>query len=174
VTLQDLSNLSQTVGAVAILASLAAVYWQVRQTNAIARAQISQNVAATYASTLRELMQPELAAIFRKVMFDRAELSPVETTQILVYFNLTVSALRDLFIAVRAGIVDERMLDSLSQNVCWYLTAPAFAREWRRVQQIDLYGQEFVAYVHARFAKLHPGPALAMNAPGPAEREPLP
>lgn len=163
-TLEDLSYIGQTVAAVAVLASLAAVYWQVRQTNAIARAQISQSVAATYANTLRELMQPELAAIFRKVMFDRAELSPVETTQILVYFNLSVSALRDLFIAVRAGVVDERMLDSLSQNVSWYLTAPAFARKWRRVQQIDLYGPEFVAYLNARITRLHPGHDAAAGA----------
>ena len=132
----------------------------------IARAQISQDVTANFSDSLRELMNPELAAIFRKVMFEQTKLNPVETTQITIYFNLTVSTLRDAFNAVRDGMIDERVLDSLSNNVCWYLTAPVFVQEWRRVQHVELYDPKFVAYVNARFAKLYPDRDATLLSPG--------
>ena len=155
-TLEELYYISQIVAVIAIIGSLVAIYFQQSQTNKIARAQISQAVSENYQGTLRELMNPELAAIFRKVMFEPAPLSPTEMTQILVYFNLTIAPFRDAFNAVRDGLVDARLLDDTSANVCWYLTAPVFNAEWRRAQRTGIYGHDFVAYVNGRFAKLHP------------------
>lgn len=154
-SLEEAYYISQIVAVVAIIGSLIAIYFQQRQTNTIARAQISQGVSVNYQGTLRELMAPELALIFRKVMFEPAPLSPAETTQILVYFNLTLAPVRDAFHAVRDGLVDARLLDDMSTNVCWYLTSPVFATEWRRVQRNGTFGQDFAAYVNGRFAKLH-------------------
>ena len=108
-TLEELYYISQIVAVVAIIGSLVAIYYQQSQTNKIARAQISQDVSANYLGTLREIMDPELAAIFRKVMFEPAPLSPVEATQILVYFNLAASSFRDAFNAERDGLVDARL-----------------------------------------------------------------
>jgi len=42
-TLEDIYYISQIVAVIAILGSLAAVYWQVRQTNMIARADLTQS-----------------------------------------------------------------------------------------------------------------------------------
>ena len=42
-TLEELYYISQIVAVVAILASLAAVYWQVRQANMIARAELTHS-----------------------------------------------------------------------------------------------------------------------------------
>jgi hypothetical protein len=118
---------------------------------------------------LREIMNPELAAIFRKVMFEPAPLTPLESTQILVYFNLTLAPLRDAFYAVRDGLIDARTLDDMSKNACWYLTAPVFAGEWRRVQRTTIYGQDFVAFLNARFAKLYPDHDASRLTPGAHE-----
>jgi hypothetical protein len=168
-TLEEAYYISQIIAVVAIIGSLVAIYFQQSQTNKIARAQISQNVSATYGGTLREIMNPELAAIFRKVMFEPAPLSPVESTQILVYFNLTLGPLRDGFYAVRDGLVDARLLDDMSTNACWYLTAPVFASEWRRAQRSGIYNQDFVAYLNGRFAKLYPGHDVSQLTPGAHE-----
>jgi hypothetical protein len=155
-TLEDLYYISQIIAVIAIIGSLVAIYFQQSQTNKIARAQISKDITANYSDTLREIMDPGLALIFRKVMFDRAPLSPVESTQILVYFNLTIAALRDGFHAERDGLIDARLMKALLHNICWYLTAPLFASEWRRTQRIGIYGSEFCAYVDAHFAKIYP------------------
>jgi hypothetical protein len=170
-SLEEIYYVSQIVAVVAIIGSLVAIYFQQSQTNKIARAQISHSVSAYYGATLREIMNPELATIFRKVMFERAPLSPVETTQILVYFNLTLGSLRDAFHAKRDGLIDARILEDFSQNACWYLTAPVFAAEWRRGQHTGIWGQDFVAYVNGRFAKLHPKHDTALLSPAAHEPE---
>ena len=175
-TLEELYYVSQIVAVIAIIGSLVAIYFQQSLTNKIARAQISQAVSVNYQGTLRELMTPELAVIFRKVMFEPAPLSPAETTQILVYFNLTLSAFRDAFHAVRDELVDPRLLDDFSRNACWYLTAPIFAAEWRRLQRAGaggIFGQDFVAYVNGRFAELHPGHDASRLTPGAHEAPPV-
>lgn len=165
-TLEELYYVSQIVAVVAIIGSLVAIYFQQRQTNRIARSQMSQSVSDSYQGTMRELMTPELAGIFRKVMFEPAPLSPVQTTQILVYFNLAASSFRDAFHAERDGLVDDRLLEQFAHNFCWYLTAPVFMAEWRRVERVGLYSPGFLAYVNGRFAKLHPGHDVARLAPG--------
>jgi hypothetical protein len=168
-SLEEVYYVSQIVAVVAIIGSLVAIYFQQRQTNKIARAQISQSVSESYFGTLREIMDPELAAIFRKVMFERGPLSPVESTQILVYFNLTIGSVRDAFHAVQDGLVDARLLENLSRNACWYLTAPLLAAEWRRAQGTGIYGQDFIAYVNGRFATLHPDHDATRLTPGAPE-----
>ena len=75
----------------------------------------SRCLSVNYQGTLRELMMPELALIFRKVMFEHAPLTPAETTQILVYFNLTLAPVRDAFHAVSDGLVDARLLEDMSR-----------------------------------------------------------
>lgn len=168
-SLEEAYYISQIVAVVAIIGSLIAIYFQQRQTNTIARAQISQDVSVNYQGTLRELMTPELALIFRKVMFEPAPLSPVEATQILIYFNLAASSFRDAFHAERDGLVDDRLLQQFAHNFCWYLTAPIFMAEWRRAERVGLYGPGFVAYVNGRFAKLHPEHDAARLSPAAHE-----
>ena len=172
-TLEELYYISQIIAVVAIIGSLVAIYFQQRQTNKIARAQITQGVSVNFQGTMRELMTPELALIFRKVMFEPAPLTPAETTQISVYFNLTLAASRDAFLAVRDGLVDARFLDNSTANVCWYLSAPLFAAEWRRAQRSGIFGQDFVTYVNASFKKLHPDHDASRLTPGAHEAQPV-
>jgi type II secretory pathway pseudopilin PulG len=168
-TLEELYYISQIIAVIAIIGSLVAIYFQQAQTNKIARAQITQNASASFQGAMRELMTPELAPIFRKVMFERAPLTPVETTQILVYFNLTLTSVRDAFLAVRADLFDQRLLDAMVANVCWYLTAPVFAAEWRRCQRTGIYGQDFATYLNDRLAKYQSEPGAAHLTPGSHE-----
>jgi hypothetical protein len=57
VTLEDLAYISQIIGVVAVIGSLIAIYFQQRQTNKIARAEISHGVSASYSGTLRYFFQ---------------------------------------------------------------------------------------------------------------------
>lgn len=164
-TLENIYYISQTIAVFAILGSLAAIYFQQRQANKIARRDISQRVSSSYGDSVRELMvNPELAATFRKVMFEQAELSPLEATQILTYFNLTVAAHHDAYLAYREGLVDARMMEGLDRNTASYLTAPTFEREWRRIQRLGIYQREFCDHVHARVREFYPDTPATLSA----------
>lgn len=170
-TLENIYYISQTIAVVAVLASLIFVGVQVRlsteqikQSNRLARADMSERIISGYADSLREISSSrELAGAFRKVMFDPDELSPVEQTQILTYFNLTMMNFRAAYIASRDGLVETSQLESILKNALWYLTAPVFAREWRRMQKTKLFEGEFVDYVNRRFSMQYPETDLAEN-----------
>lgn len=168
-TLENVYYVGQTIAVVAILGSLLAIFFQQRQTNKIARVDITQRVSSGYGDSMRSMMSdPGLAAAFRKVMFDRTELTPVEKTQILIYFNLTLTAHADAYLAYTEGLIDRRALEGLDHNTCWYLTAPQFAREWRRIAPLGIFNPEFVEHVKLRKRMLFPD-----DAPDSAsEREP--
>lgn len=166
-TLENIYYVGQTVAVLAILGSLAGIFVQLRQANKIARVDFSQRVSSNYSDSMRELMSnPALAAAFRKIMFERVELSPAEATQILTYFNLTVSAHSDAFLAYSERLIDRRIIDGLDHNTTWYLTAPAFRREWRRICRLGLLSPAFLDHVNARFAALYPDAAAGQLETG--------
>jgi len=159
-TLENIYYIGQTVAVFAILGSLLAIFFQQRQTNKIARVDITQRVSSGYGDSMRSMMSdPALAAAFRKVMFDRTELTPVEKTQILIYFNLTLNAHADAYLAFTEGLIDRRALEGLDRNTCWYLTAPQFAREWRRIVSLGIFNPDFVEHVKSRKRMLFPDDA---------------
>ena len=90
-----------------------------------------------------------LSELFRKVMFEHTKLEPVEATQILTYLNMALHAHRSAFNSVRDGLIDKQVMRDMDINTAWYLSAPIFAREWRRVQRIGLFGGDFADHVNA-------------------------
>ncbi|PHS22624.1 MAG: hypothetical protein COA85_11120 [Robiginitomaculum sp.] len=177
-TLEEIYFIGQTVAVVAILASLVFVGLQVRQSNRaavqanrLARADMSERTMRFFGDTMGELMRhPELAAAFRKVMFDDTKLTPVELTQILTFLNTTLNIHRTAFLSFSDGLIDERVMQAYESNTTWYLTAPIFAREWRRMLNMQMFDDEFANYVKNRFSELypdHPPPAVSRTPPTP-------
>lgn len=163
-TLENINYIAQMVGAIAVVASLVFVGFQLRQSteqskqaNALARADMGERAMRTFGDNVREMMvNHELAEIFRKAMFEQTELTPVETTRILFYLNLTLHAHRTAFLNVKDGLIDQHAMAAFDQNTAWCLTAPVFSREWKRLQRVGLFTGDFVTYVNARFAELYP------------------
>ena len=165
-TLQDIADLSQAVAAVAVLASLVFVGIQMRtsaqqqrQANVLARIEIGARAIAHFQDHVSKLMNHDLATLFRKVMFDKGDLTPAEATQILTYFNLCVRAHAQAHQALEHGFIDQANIESLDHISAWYLTAPLFAKEWRRVQRLGIYPAPFVEHLNRRVAELYPGHA---------------
>ncbi|TNE57787.1 MAG: hypothetical protein EP340_07440 [Alphaproteobacteria bacterium] len=156
-SLESFYYLSQIVAVLLILASLIAIYLQQRQANTIARAEMTQTAQFEYAATLREIMNNEdLATAFRKVMIEPQPLTPTETTRILIYFNLTMGVSGNSYYLTKHKLVDPSYIRDSEQNVLWYLTAPEFAREWRRSQRRNIFSREFVEHINEQFAKHYP------------------
>lgn len=166
-TLEEIYYISQIVAVFAILASLIFVGIQVRQSveqtklaNKLARADMSERAMRAFTEVHREpVANRELADAWRKVMFERTELTPSETTQVLFYLNVTLHTHRTAFIAVRDGLLDRSVMRDYDINTAWYLAAPMFAREWKRVQRDGLFSGDFVIHVNA----LPPAPDPALR-----------
>lgn len=172
-TLQDISDVSQTIAAVAVLASLVFVGIQIhmsaeqqRQANVLARIEIGAQAIGYFQDHVSKLMDHELATLFRKVMFEKADLTPAETTQILTYFNLCVGAHLQAHQALEHGLIDKANIETLEHNTAWYLTAPLFAKEWRRMQRLGLLADPFVQHVNKRVADLYPDHAAQSKLQG--------
>lgn len=164
--LEQLYYVSQITAVILILGSLIAIFFQQRQSNKIARSDMTQRAMAEYSSVLREVMaDPNLAEIFRKVMYERTELTPVETTQICTYFNLTIAVVSTSYRLIKDDMIERSYLQDSENNVIWYLTAPVFAGEWRRVQRLDLFRPDFINHINSRFEDLYPDhDAATLNA----------
>jgi hypothetical protein len=165
-TLQDISDLSQAMAALAVLASLVFVGIQLRmnaeqqkEANILARMAIGGDAMRLFQGHVSKLMDHDLATIFRKVMFDRAELTPVETTQILTYLNLRIGAHSQAHVVLEPGLIDQANIESFEHHYAWYLTAPLIAKEWRRVQRLGLYSKSFADHLNRRATDVYPGHA---------------
>ena len=166
-SLENIYYIGQTIAVVAILCSLGAIYWQQRQANNIAKSQNASGLAANYAEALNNIMiHGDLAEIFRKVMFDEGELTPVETTRILIYFNQMLIAHRSEWQAANDGLFDPDILEDADSNTAWYLTRPLFREEWKRVRAGAIYGGGFSGHIDSLIK------APTKLAPGPLNEEP--
>ena len=149
-SLEAIYYIGQTVAVVAILGSLIAIFLQQRQANKISRIENSQSLSAVYADSLRDIMNSaELAAIFRKVMFEDAPLDRVETTRILFYFNVMLDSNVKAWVAQQNGLYDATAMKPMTANTAWYLTKTIFQNEWRRLVSLGFYPDGFVDHINA-------------------------
>ena len=156
-TLESIYYIGQTIAVGAILVSLAAIYWQQRQANQIARTENLGNLAGGYAASLRDIMvHRDLAEIFRKVMFEGIPLDATETTRILLYFNQLLIDHRSVWAAWEQGLFDRQILEDHNANTAWYLSVPLFEAEWRRCRKIGLYSGTFGDHVDTLAAASSP------------------
>jgi hypothetical protein len=156
-TLESIYFIGQTVAVVIIIATLIALLYQSRQANRLARADMSERTMRFFGDTMGELMRhPELAAAFRKVMYEETELTPVELTQILTFLNTTLHVHRTAYLSFSDGLIDERVMQAYESNTSWYLTAPIFAREWGYMVRLKMFDDAFGNYVNHRFKEIYP------------------
>jgi len=157
-SLEQLYYVSQIAAVVLILGSLAAIFLQQRQANAIARADMTQRAIGAGADVTHELLaNRELAEIYRKAMIDHAELSPVEAIQINAYLSLLLTAHANAYFCVQRGMIDPRYMDGTEHAIAWHLRrAPLLAREWRRLQRMGNFPPDYTTYLNERFTAIYP------------------
>ena len=150
--------IGEITGSIAVLISLIFVGLQVRHSaeqtktsNLLARADMSERSVRTAGDTVSELARnPELANAFRKVMFERAELTPLEHTQVASYFNVWLMRHRAAFISASNGLIDAQLVREIDATTQWYLTAPVFAEEWHYGQKNGIFSGDFAKHVNTK------------------------
>ena len=132
-TLEELSDIGQAVGAVAILVSLAAVYGQVRQTNKIARADLTHSVwlqAGQMQATLFDT--PEKAELMHRALFGTGPLSPAETLRMGTVIAILLGVHEAAFTLRKRGLIEAAAYNTFAETTRLYTRSPIVQDWWSR------------------------------------------
>ena len=151
-SLEELYFISQIVAVFAILGSLIAIFFQMRQGNRITRAQMTAQVSDRLISVMQNLIADKaLVNAFRAVMFQNKRVDDDEVGRLLSWFNTWLHMHHSAYVDSRDGLVDGRTLEYVEASTHWYISKPLFASEWRRTR--PSMPAAFVDHVNSRAAQ---------------------
>ena len=162
-TLQDLGNIGEFIGAIGVVASLVYLALQIRQNTE----HLSQNTrsvrAASFHATSSLLAQffstvngdQELSRIFRIGLEDPNSLDPDARERFKNTVGQMFSYLQDVFHQHREGLLEGELWESRHANIVSYLAEPGVQEFWQ--QRRGMYTRSFRALVDAELATVESG-----------------
>jgi len=130
----DLGSLGALASAVAVLASLAYLNIQVRQTERNQRALLNQAVATRAVDALRWRAEPAIATLMTRVESGELEFTPMEITQLSFMLRITVAMNQDSHLQHGVGLVDRRTLELVQGGLRGHLRWPPFRAIWSMIR----------------------------------------
>ncbi|HEY1414940.1 MAG TPA: hypothetical protein VGF42_03550 [Caulobacteraceae bacterium] len=130
----DLGNIGALASAIAVLASLAYLNIQVRQTHRNQRALLNQAVATRAVDVLRWRSEQSFAALFTRVESGELEFTPTEITQLSFMLRVTVAMNQDSQLQHAVGLVDQRTLELTRGGLRGHLRWPHFRAIWTMIR----------------------------------------
>jgi hypothetical protein len=145
-TLNDLANLGQIIGALAVVISLIYVAFQIRQnTNAI-RSATAQTVHEHFANWYHLIAaDAELAQIAANGLRDYALLSEKEKVRFVATFMSFLSYSQNAFLKWREGLLKPALWLGWEQVMMNLFGAPGGKALWK--ERSYLFGEEFRRYI---------------------------
>ena len=155
--LNDLANIGQVIGAIAVVISLIYVALQIRQnTNAI-RAATAQSVHEHYANWYNSFARDEtLSAIAIKGLKDYEALSETEKARFVALFMAFLSYGQNAFLKWRQGLLEPSLWVGWEQVLMNLIGAPGGKGLWK--ERAYLFGEEFRRHVEDDLMKRTPHP----------------
>ena len=162
-TLQDLGNIGEFVGAIGVVASLVYLALQIRQNTE----HLSQNTrsvrAASFHATSSLLAQffstvngdPELSRIFRLGLEDPDSLDPDARERFKTTLAQMFSYFQDVFHQHKEGLLEAELWESRHANIVMYLGEPGVRKFWQ--QRRRMFTKSFRALVDAELATVASG-----------------
>ena len=152
-TLEALSYISQIASAVVIVASLAAVYWQVRQTNMIARADLTHSVWLQSGQMQLSLYDtPEKAELMHRALRGTGPLSEAEKLRMNIVIGIAIGTHEAGFNLRQRGLIEAGTYSGLEVTTRRYLRNPYVQRWWARGREGK--DAQFVAQLDAMVASI--------------------
>lgn len=133
-TLSDLANLGTLTSAVAVLASLAYLSIQVRQTERNQRALLNQGIATRAVDVLRWRAEERVATLMTRVESGELDFSPTEIVQLTFMLRITVAQNQDSHLQHAVGLVDRRTVDMTLGGLRGHLRWPLFRAIWSMIR----------------------------------------
>lgn len=144
--LQDLANIGQVIGAVAVVLSLFYVGFQIRQNTAAVRSATAQAVHDNYADWYSGLSQnPETNRIAVKGLKDYASLGETEKAQFICVFMAFSSYSQNAFYQWREGSLSPQLWMSWESLIFNLVCSPGGREFWK--ERSYIFGNEFRDYV---------------------------
>ena len=145
-TLNDLANLGQIIGALAVVISLIYVALQIRQnTNAI-RSATAQTVHEHFANWYQLIAaDAELAQIAANGLRDYSSLSEQERVRFIATFMSFISYSQNAFLKWREGLLKPALWLGWEQVMMNLFGAPGGKALWK--ERSYLFGEEFRRYI---------------------------
>lgn len=153
--------ISQIIAVILILGSLIFVGIEIRQnteqasqSNAIARADLSERLLTRFNDTWAMIATEEAVSIgFEKTIYAEGKLTRSENVRLLTWFNNLLNNHFNAFLLVGDGLIDNNMLRAFDNNIAWCLSFDIFDAEWNRLLDTGLdFSPGFVAHLTAHRA----------------------
>ncbi|HEY6325008.1 MAG TPA: hypothetical protein VIW73_00650 [Candidatus Cybelea sp.] len=150
-SLEHIFYVSQSIAAVAVVASLLYLAQQVRQADRVQRATMQQGRADRTSQASLAAANPDLARVFQKGAAGDQELTREEFTQwMLICRGLFLSG-EDSFLQHEAGMLSNAAFDSYVAGVKFYFSMPGMRAAWKLSE--NQFGADFRAFGNAMLAQ---------------------
>ena len=147
-TLGDLSDLAQVIGAVAVVVSILYLAVQIRQNTRALRLTVHHAMSDAHAHYLALLAQdPNLFHLFRVGAADPASLSEEDQARLNLLLHHIFIEFEDSYYHHREGALPGPLAERLAKVLPAWLDQPGL-RAWFEAQK-NLMSDEFVRYVEA-------------------------
>lgn len=165
-TLADLAAIGGLISSLAVLASLALVLRQMRQTERNQRALIIQGAMARDTSIVGMLQQPDFISAWARAIAGETTPSSIDSLNMAFVLRGLIGSLQETLLQKREGLIDQVTVDYVELGVQTMLAQPMMRALWTVVQ--PAYPRETIDLVDSIIAKVPPAaPAdLAMVMKG--------
>lgn len=155
--LNDLANIGQIIGAIAVVISLIYVAFQIRQnTNAI-RAATAQSVHEHFANWYNSFARDaSLSQIAINGLKDYGSLSEADKARCVAVFMAFLSYSQNAFLKWRQGLLEPSLWLGWEQVIMNLVCAPGGKAFWK--ERAYLFGEEFRRHVEDDLMKRTPHP----------------
>ena len=144
--LQDLANLGELIGAVAVVVSLIYLAVQIRQNTRAVRSSTFQSVVDTLSTGVAEIARdPEITRLWITGLQNSDELSEIERGRFRLFVLMAVRKWENAFYQHGAGMLDEPQWKGIVQDIRSIVRQPGFRAWWDRVP--DVVSSDFRSFI---------------------------
>ena len=150
-SLENIFYVSQSIAAVAVIASLLYLAQQVRQAERVQRATMQQGSADRTSQASLVVANPELARVFQRGIAGDPDMTREEFAQWMVICRALFLSGEDSFLQHEAGMLSEAAFDSYVAGVKFYFSSPGMRAAWKLSE--GQFGSDFRSFANAMLAK---------------------
>jgi hypothetical protein len=139
-SLEQIYYVSQSVAAIAVVASIVYLAQQVRQSERIQRAMVQQGRADRASHRAMIMASPELAAIVQRGLAGSKELTREQFNQWTLICRSLFITVEDSFLQRKAGLLDDVAYHSWEAGTRTFFSSPGLRASWQLAS--GQYGKE--------------------------------
>ena len=156
-SLNDLANMGQVIGAIAVVISLIYVALQIRQNTNAVRSATAQTVHEHFAKWYHLVAaDDELAKIVAKGLRDYRSLSEQERVRFVATFSAFLSYSQNAFLKWREGLLASQLWMGWQHVIINLVCAPGGKAFWK--DRAYMFGDEFRRHIEDDLIKREPHP----------------